>query len=324
MSSPRPECSSGTENVNRHADNEDPRAAVFNYVPYAIPDDEWAPVADFTRESVLLVHPRSERQAIEAMRTVSQFVVWAHREGYPLDRDRMFIPDAVERYIAVAATHLAVSSRATRRSDLRRFSRQITTKAPWAPDPPQLRQRRTLVPFTPDEIARLWEIANNQSTKIRRRRFTGYLALGLGAGLHPHEMWKANVGDLETVHDFLCVRVTESRHPRVVPITAPNDEVLTGFLTEPADAPILAYRPRKWDRSPFHEMLRKADVPPGCPTITPARLRATWMVAHLSAGIAMGGLMQIAGFTSWRPYQPLQQFVAQPDEPTLFAQAVRR
>jgi hypothetical protein len=54
------------------------------------------------------------------MRTVSQFVVWAHREGYPLDRDRMFVPDAVERYIAVAASHLAVSSRATRRSDLRR------------------------------------------------------------------------------------------------------------------------------------------------------------------------------------------------------------
>ena len=74
----------------------------------------------------------------------------------------------------------------------------------------------------------------------------------------------------------------------------------------------------------IRDRFRKADVPPGCPTITPARLRATWMVAHLSAGIAMGGLMQIAGFTSWRPYQPLQQFVAQPDEPTLFAQAVRR
>ncbi len=324
MSATRPECSSGTDHVNRHAEDEDPRAAVRNYVPYAIPKDEWAPVADFTRESVLMVHPRSERHAIEAMRTISQFVAWAHREGYPLDRDRMFTPDAVERYVATAATHLAVSSRATRRSDLRRFSRQITTKAPWPPDAPQLKQRRTLVPFTEDEITRLWEVANTQSTAIRRRRFTGYLALGLGAGLHPHEMWKANAGDLETVHGFLCVRVAESRHPRVVPITAPNDEILAVFLNEPQDAPILAYRPRKWDRSPFHEMLRKADVPPGCPTITPARLRATWMVAHLSAGISMGGLMQIAGFTSWRPYQPLQQFVAQPDEPTLFAQAVRR
>jgi hypothetical protein len=109
-----------------------------------------------------------------------------------------------------------------------------------------------------------------------------------------------------------------------VPITAPNDEILAGFLTDPPDAPILAYRSRKWDRSPFHEMLREADVPPGCPTITPVRLRATWMVSHLSAGIAMGGLTQIAGFTPWRPYQPLRQFVVQPDEPTLFAQAVRR
>ena len=38
----------------------------------------------------------------------------------------------------------------------------------------------------------------------------------------------------------------------------------------------------------------------------------------------MGGLMKIAGFTSWRPYVPLQQFVPQPDEATLFAQAARR
>ena len=81
MPSTRPECSSGTENVNRHAEDEEPRAAVFRYVPHAIPDDEWAPVADFTRESVLLVHPGSEREAIEAMRTVSQFVVWAHRRA---------------------------------------------------------------------------------------------------------------------------------------------------------------------------------------------------------------------------------------------------
>ncbi len=62
MSSTRPECSSGTDHVNRHAELEDPRAAVFNYVPYAIPKDEWAPVADFTRESVLMVHPRCRRR----------------------------------------------------------------------------------------------------------------------------------------------------------------------------------------------------------------------------------------------------------------------
>ena len=40
MPSTRPECSSGTENVNRHAEDEEPRAAIFNYVPYEIPKDE--------------------------------------------------------------------------------------------------------------------------------------------------------------------------------------------------------------------------------------------------------------------------------------------
>ncbi len=117
------------------------------------------------------------------MRRFSLFVAWTHRDGHPSDRDRTFTPVAVERYIATAATHLAVSSRDTRRSDLWRFSRQITTKAPCAPDTPQLKQRRTLVLFTQDKTARLWEIANNQITKIRRRRFTGCRTRG--TGLHP-------------------------------------------------------------------------------------------------------------------------------------------
>ena len=48
------------------------------------------------------------------------------------------------------------------------------------------------------------------------------------------------------------------------------------------------------------------------------------MVDHLTHGMSMGGLTTLAGFTSWRSYQPLQQYIPQPDEPTLFAQAVRR
>ena len=48
------------------------------------------------------------------------------------------------------------------------------------------------------------------------------------------------------------------------------------------------------------------------------------MVDHLTHGMSMGGLTALAGFTSWRSYQPLQPYVPQPDEATLFAQAVRR
>ncbi len=56
----------------------------------------------------------------------------------------------------------------------------------------------------------------------------------------------------------------------------------------------------------------------------PTVLLSTWMVDHLSHDMSMGGLTKLAGFTSWRSYQPLQQYIPQPDEPTLFAQAVRR
>lgn len=94
----RPSSDSRTRPVNRHALAPlSAERAVAGYIPKAMRPEDWAPVADFARAVAVDVHPVDDRRAVEAMRTLSQFLVWAHREGLPLDREQVFTPDVVSR-----------------------------------------------------------------------------------------------------------------------------------------------------------------------------------------------------------------------------------
>ncbi len=145
MSSACPDCTSRTPCVNHSAQMA--RRSVDSYVPKALRPQDWELIAQFTRALAHDLHPKDDRRAVEAMRTLSQVVSWAYREGLPLDRERIFTPDVIDRYIAVGAAHLSEPSRATRRADLRRFSRALTHKAPWEPEPPRMRGGYSIIPL---------------------------------------------------------------------------------------------------------------------------------------------------------------------------------
>ena len=204
MSSTRPECSSGTENVNRHADGEGhgPRSSGTCRTRSRTTSGR---LSRTSPAIVLLVHPGSERQAIEAMRTVSQ----VRRLGTPRGLPAGSGPNVRTRRGRALSRSPPRTWQCLRARPVARTCggspRQITTKAPWAPDPPRLKQRRTLVPFTQDEVARLWgdrqrpehEDPPSPLHGVPRARSRRRVA---------HEMWKANVGDLGPSTVFLCVQ----------------------------------------------------------------------------------------------------------------------
>lgn len=90
-------------------------------------------------------HPRT----LEMLRDVAQFLAWCHLQGLPVGIETSFTPDVVEHYIAAGTGHLSTASRATRRAQLRRIGRTVTTTAPWAPPLPRLRFQTRLAPPTP-------------------------------------------------------------------------------------------------------------------------------------------------------------------------------
>jgi len=324
MSTAPSECSSGTESVNRHAEElAHATNVVRGYRPNAIRPEHWKLVAQFTCQVGLDLEPVDRRRATETMRTLSQFVVWAHRQGMPLDRETIFTPDMVERYIAVACGHLAESSRATRRSDLRRFSAAVTRKAPWPPRAQRLRGDYAIVPYTPAEVARLLEVAAHQRTALQRRRLSALLAIGLGTGAYPREARSATTDDLVERHGRLCLRIPGDRS-RLVPVSPPHDVTLDRIRVEDPGSSILGFVTKGWDRAPLGHLLEDIDLPPDCPDLKAHRLRATWLLQHLKHRVHLNGLAQMAGVTSWKTFGHLMAYLPPIDEASLFEELTRR
>ena len=318
------ECSSGTSDVNRHADAAaKAEARVRRYTPNAIRPEDWALVAEFTRQVALDLHPVEPRRATEAMRTLSQFVVWAHRQGLPLEREAIFTPDVVERFIAVGCTHLALSSQGTRRADLRRFSMQLTRHAPWAPLPKLLRPEYTIRPYTQDEVERLLDVARSQRTPLLRRRFGALLALGLGTGCYPRELRMVTTDNLLDRHGHLCLAVPGAR-ARIIPVTPPHDVTLAQIRQEDPGSGILGFTTKDWDRAPLGHLLEKVDRPPDCPDLKIQRLRATWLLHHLENKVHLNGLAQMAGLTSWKTFSHVMRFLSPITDADLYAELTRQ
>ena len=321
MSSACPDCTSRTPCVNHSGDLA--RRSVDGYVPKALRTEDWAPVAEFTRAVAQDLHPKDDRRAVEAMRTLSQVIAWAHREGLPLDRERIFTPDVIDRYIAVGATHLSEASRATRRADLRRFSRAVTKKAPWEPEPPKMRSGYAIIPYTDAEVARLIEVSQQQRTAVQARRLQALLALGLGVGVYPNEAWTLTTDGVIVDHGYVCVSIP-GEHARTVPVTAPHDEVISQIVATDPGSTILGFAAPQWDRSQLSHLLQRAELPQDCPPLRTHRLRATWALAHLRAGVHLNDIMRLAGVTSWKMLGYLAPFAPSTEWAELLPGVVRK
>jgi len=321
MSSACPDCTSRIICVKHAA--ELARRSVDSYVPQALRAEDWEPIAGFIRALAHDLHPKDDRRAVEAMRTLSQVVSWAHREGLPLDRERIFTPDVIDRYIAVGAAHLSEPSRATRRADLRRFSRTLTRKAPWEPEPPRMRGGYSIVPYTDAEVARLLEVSQQQRTPVQARRLEALLALGLGVGVYPKEAWSLTTEDVVVDQGYVCVRIP-GEHARTVPVTAPHDEVIARIAADDPGSTILGFIAPQWDRSRLSHLLQRAELPADCPPLRTHRLRATWALAHLRAGMQINDVMNLAGVSSWKMLGYLAAFAPATAWSELLPKAARK
>ncbi len=108
-------------------------------------------------------------------------------------------------------------SRSTRRATLRTIARAVTTKAPWEPKPELLPRNQMRAPLSGDEIARLWEIANQQPTPQRTRTACTFVAFGLGAALRPLEFLAVTANHIRRDHGLVVIRVSGDR-ARTVPV----------------------------------------------------------------------------------------------------------
>jgi hypothetical protein len=155
---------------------------VCAYVPTHVSADDWEQVGSAVFQA--LSATTASQSTCERYRAhAAAFAVWAHCESGASTVIGIFRLELIERYIEVGMPGAADSTRATRRSILRRIARHAHPLHSLAPDPAAIAYRRVRPPYAAHEVASYFKLAEAQPTVGRRNSLKAVLALGLGCGL---------------------------------------------------------------------------------------------------------------------------------------------
>ncbi len=249
------------------------------------------------------VSTRSASNAAKYLSHLSDFAAWAHEQGVPLTLKALLDADVIERYIAVGMLGAQDSTRATRRAILRRIARRCASPPQDLPLP--IAYRRVRPPYSPAEVQGLLALAGAQPTSSRRRTLSAILHLGLGCGIASRDLAWARGQDIEQLPDgAVNVTVSGGTRPRTVVALHAHEGALLE-LTRFSSGGLLiggSIRGRRnVTRGPLDRVVGGEDLP----RLETARLRSTWLLAHLCAQTPLPALMTAAGLTTVRPLEDL-------------------
>ena len=255
--------------------------------------------------AVAAYRPASAGSLRNVRSTVVAFASWLQqRPGRPvgsaLEACEFLAGGVIEAYLAGPMLGEPDPSRATVRSVLRRVVRNLSP----GPAPEAIKYQPVQGPYTGAQCARLVALARNQPTVALRRSLSAMVALGLGAGLGaedqrviaPCHLREVDLG----VHGTALAVDVPGPRARTVVVRAEVEPL----LREALDAHALA---RRGNATPLHGV--KADRRNGANRVASravtatgtgidvdaARLRATWLVACMSAPVPLGALLHAAG-----------------------------
>lgn len=270
--------------------------AIALYEPKGLPLAAWSQVASFVRAAVTDFGPASPWAALQHLTTVTRFCVWAVGEYLPLEREALFTPDVVERYTVIGMPRLRESSRRTHRSRLAGVGRAVTRRAPWPPPATALPRNRLAAPYSPAEVGGFLEAAGQQATASRTRAAFGLLAGGLGAGLMPGEHL-AITGRSVTVDGEATVLTVAGARPRDIPVLTAYAPLMRTLAARYPDQPLVGPT-SETSKNRLNKLVGRIEIPHRLPPLTAPRLRTTWLVTLLAAGVPLPELLASAGLAS--------------------------
>jgi len=244
----------------------------------------------------------------DLMLVCARLAVWAERAaGLPVERDVLFRRDVISQFIATGLPTFNPSARSNMRSQLLRMSEVLLDRSSvprrLAPLPPSDPAK----PYTSKELVSLRSWASGQSTPGRRANAAVLMGAGAGAGLSASEISGLHVGDIEVDADGVLLHVREGR-VRSVPVL---DEWCDGLRDRAEQLPSDAFAFRENRAGHYPNLVSNFVARSGRVGVKPQsqRLRATWIVRHLTAGTRVVELLQAAGVESLEAFTRYLKFV---------------
>ncbi len=264
--------------------------------PARLPADRWESVrefvADVVREAAPLATPRT---TLRYMHITSRFVDWAVNDAQlPMDVHKLFDYRLINLFVQTELNDVAPATRGTYRTTLVELARRHDVYVPegglasWPRSNPSR-------PYTGREVTTLVNWAANQDSSYRRHNASVLLSAGLGAGVKNVELAWLTVGDVlvEPNHSSV-LRITAGECPRLVSVLPEWTQPLE-MLVRKHEAHEYAFRPggQARDNKNLIDLFVERTATKVRPTLR--RMRATWLVTHLSARTPIDELVRIAG-----------------------------
>ncbi len=273
---------------------------IATYRPKKIDDDVWDSVGPMLQERVTLAKPLSPGMATRLLSAGAGLCVWAAAEHIPLDVEKIFSDETIERYVSEGLNAKPGGSSATIRSRLRRLARPATRNRTATIARSDIRP-----PYTPSEIRLLRRTVAAQRVAVRRRRLSALMALAAGCGCNATDVrYVRGVDVVRTVAGGLQIAVGGPR-ARTVFCLAGYEDDLAAAVEAVGDGPLVGGNGSSGRTSLASDLAALMQAGPDLPKLNVGRLRATWMVTMLSARVPFAALLKTAGVVSARSFVEL-------------------
>lgn len=257
----------------------------------------WPVIGAFVRDAVRDCDQGTAYSARELLIVGSKHVAWCLAVGYPLERDVVFRREIIAQFIDSACEDVAASTRGNYRSKLFRMSERLLSphlRHAWVPP---VRRDDPACPYTAGEVSSLRSWALGRNTDYRRANAWSLLALGLGAGLSAAELSYVTAGHVITDAHGVIV-IVEGPRARQVPVLLEWERPLLRAANEAGAPSQFLFRA---DRTKTHRHLVSNFVDKTIQNPVRAssqRMRATWLLTHMVAGVRADVLLRAAGVES--------------------------
>lgn len=270
----------------------------------------------FVREVATQTSAQSDYTIGRLTIILGRYVDWAHRIcGLALVPGLLFNRQVIDLYVrdALSEQRLSKSSVAAYRSVLARVA-EIYLPVHDALQPTAIAARPITAPYSMEELrgATVWRRA--QRTPLMRRKATALLALGLGGGLRAREILalrRLHV-DIDGASE-VTVTVWSGETTREVPMLGRWVRPFTELI-EDLDADDFVFGdPRRQQTNPNAIGSFIASASPGFAMST-YRMRSTWIVGRLAAGVDVRTLLVAAGLERLEKLDEYVPYLPEPDD----------
>lgn len=268
--------------------------------------EAWAQMQDFVRGTIRFRYApyHGESEVRHALSCLSGFADWALFYGVGPMNDTLLTAQAIDSYEAHRASEVLPSVAARERKILRTIAgiANVTEFDRTSTSTPVSQ------PYSPTEQGAIRRWAETQPSERRRSLCGAVVALTLGAGLTSHELMNVRQRDVVTLDDGMVgVRVGS----RLVPVIEEWNDLIAHLADGRSEQYLIAPGRSQRDGQSIHQIIGRIPTHPTHPL--PQRMRNTWLIRCLDAGVPLQNVVEAAGLESPEMLRRLIPFMAKLD-----------